>query len=259
MLTLSQIAEQYPEALRPFKRNILREYLQCKILEIMFASEYAAKLSFLGGTALRIVYDNTRFSEDVDFDNFGLKEGEFDGIAEKVRVGLGALGLKTEVDTVSKGGYRCRVHLPEVLFVNELSPHQEEKILIQIDSVAHDYPYKPDEKILNRFDVFSKIFVTPPSILLSQKFFAALNRKRAKGRDFYDIVFLLSFAKPDYAYLSQKIGASTPEELRGKILEKGKGLDFQALAQDVSPFLFIPSDAKKVELFLQFIAQTNLG
>ena len=72
MLTLSQITEQYAEALRPFKRNILREYLQYKILEIMFASEYATKLSFLGGTALRIVYGNTRFSADVDFDNFRL-------------------------------------------------------------------------------------------------------------------------------------------------------------------------------------------
>ncbi|KKT74109.1 MAG: hypothetical protein UW70_C0066G0003 [Candidatus Peregrinibacteria bacterium GW2011_GWA2_44_7] len=259
MLTLSQITEQYAEALRPFKRNILREYLQYKILEIMFASEYATKLSFLGGTALRIVYGNTRFSEDVDFDNFGLKEDEFDGIAEKVRLGLDALGLKTEIDTVSKGGYRCRVRLPEILFVNELSPHQEEKILIQIDTVAHEYAYKPDEKILNKFDVFSKIFVTPPSILLSQKFFAAINRKRAKGRDFYDIIFLLSFAKPDYVYLAQKIGASTSNELRGKVLEMAKGLDFQALAQDVSPFLFIPSDAKKVELFPQFIAQANLG
>lgn len=54
MLTLQQIEQQYPEALRPFKRGLLREYLQYKILEIIFASEYAAKLSFLGGTARRI-------------------------------------------------------------------------------------------------------------------------------------------------------------------------------------------------------------
>jgi predicted nucleotidyltransferase component of viral defense system len=64
MLTLSQIEQQYEEQLRPFKRALLREYLQCKILEIIAASEYATKLSFLGGTALRIIYNNTRFSED---------------------------------------------------------------------------------------------------------------------------------------------------------------------------------------------------
>lgn len=49
MLTLAQIVQQYPENLRPFKRGILREYLQYKILEIIFASQYARKLVFLGG------------------------------------------------------------------------------------------------------------------------------------------------------------------------------------------------------------------
>ena len=152
MLTLQQIEEQYPESLRPFKRSLIREYLQYKILELIFASEHAAKLSFLGGTALRIVYGNTRFSEDLDFDNFGLEENEFEGLAQKVRGGLEAQGLKVEVDTVSKGAYRCRIRLPDILFVNELSPHQEEKILIQIDSLAHDFAYQPDKKILNKFD-----------------------------------------------------------------------------------------------------------
>ena len=74
MLTLEQIEQQYPENLRGFKRSLLREYLQYKILEIIFASEYATKLVFIGGTALRIVHDNSRFSEDVDFDNFGLTD-----------------------------------------------------------------------------------------------------------------------------------------------------------------------------------------
>lgn len=259
MLTLDQIAEQYPENLRPFKRNMLREYLQYKILEIIFTSAHANKLSFLGGTALRIIHGNARFSEDLDFDNFRLQEAEFSDLAKIVRNGLTALGLQTEVNTVNKGAYRCNIRLPEILALNDLSPHKEEKILIQIDSVAHDFVYQPDEKIINKFDVFSKIFVTPPSILLSQKLFAALNRKRAKGRDFYDIVFLLAFTKPDYAYLSLKIDCKTPEELRAKVMKVAERLDFEDLAQDVSPFLFEASDAKKVKLFPMFIAGADLG
>jgi predicted nucleotidyltransferase component of viral defense system len=77
MISLSQIEQYYPQQLRQFKRNILREYLQYKILEIIFNSRLASKLSFLGGTALRVVHDNTRFSEDLDFDNFKLSEKEF--------------------------------------------------------------------------------------------------------------------------------------------------------------------------------------
>jgi hypothetical protein len=258
MLLLSQIENQYPVSLRPFKRNILREYLQYKILEIIFKSEHAAKLSFLGGTALRIIHNNTRFSEDLDFDNFGLREDEFAAIASEVRAGLVALGLQTEVDTITKGAYRCKVRLPEILFANELSPYPEEKILIQIDTVPQGYPYEPDKKILNKFDVFTEIFTTPPTLLLSQKIWAALNRKRAKGRDFYDIVFLLSFTNPDYGYLQQKIGVDNPDALRKKLVEALSSLDFKMLAADVRPFLFNPADAQKVERFLAFIKQAAL-
>lgn len=258
MLTLAQIEQQYPESLRPFKRGLLREYLQYKILEIIFGSQYASKLSFLGGTALRIVYGNTRFSEDLDFDNFGLRGEEFDGLAEKVRTELESQGLKVEVDTIAKGAFRCRVRLPEILFINELSPHQEEKILIQIDSLAHEFVYAPDKKILNKFDVFSEIFVTPADILLSQKFYAAINRKRAKGRDFYDIVFLLSFAKPNYEYLRAKLGIEDGEMLRARVLKEVAGFDFMELGRDVRSFLFNADDARKVELFRTFIAQVSL-
>jgi predicted nucleotidyltransferase component of viral defense system len=258
MLTLQQIEQQYPESLRAFKRNMLREYLQYKILELIFASEYATKLSFFGGTALRIVYGNTRFSGDLDFDNFGMTGEMFDDLARIVRVGLESQGLRVEVDTVSKGAYRCRVRLPDILFVNELSPHQEEKILIQIDSLAHDFGYVPDKKILNKFDVFSEIFVTPADILLSQKFYASMNRKRAKGRDFYDIAFLLSFAKPNYSYLQSKLGVHDAQALRERIRTEAKELNFPELARDVRPFLFDPDDAKKVELYKEMIEQAPL-
>ena len=77
MININQIEQFYPENLRSFKRNILREYLQYKILEIIFNSGTAPKLSFIGGTSLRIVHENTRFSEDLDFDNFNLKESDF--------------------------------------------------------------------------------------------------------------------------------------------------------------------------------------
>ena len=45
MLELGQIESFYPESYRAFKKNILREYLQYKILEILFDSKYANKLA----------------------------------------------------------------------------------------------------------------------------------------------------------------------------------------------------------------------
>lgn len=46
MLSLQEIEKYYPENIKGFKRNILREYLQYKILRIIFDSGYASKLSF---------------------------------------------------------------------------------------------------------------------------------------------------------------------------------------------------------------------
>jgi hypothetical protein len=258
MLTLEQIEQQYPESLRPFKRSLLREYLQFKILELIFASEFAPKLSFLGGTALRIVHGNARFSEDLDFDNFGLDESEFAGLAQKVRAGLEAQGLAVEMSLVGKEAYRCNIRLPNVLFANGVSALADEKILIQIDSLAHGFEYRPDKKMLNKFDVFSEIFVTPTDILLAQKMWAVANRRRAKGRDFFDIVFLLSFAKPNYQYLQLKLGVGDAEALRAKLTEIIKDFDFRELARDVKPFLINPDDTRKVELFPEFIAQAKL-
>jgi predicted nucleotidyltransferase component of viral defense system len=258
MLTLKQIEGNYPENLRAFKKNLLREYLQYKILEIIFGSEFSSKLSFIGGTALRIIYDNKRFSEDLDFDNFGLTEKKFSKLADAIKAGLKKQGFEAEISNVFKGAYRCRIRIPEILFVNELSVFKEEKIMIQVDTEPHNFAYQPERKILNKFDVFTEIFSTPPGILLSQKIFAALNRKRAKGRDFYDIVFLLSFTKPNYNYLKEKIGVGDADDLRARFLKMAAGLDFKELAQDVRQFLFNPVESRRVKLFIEFIKQARL-
>jgi hypothetical protein len=49
MLDIEQIQSYYPKNLKSFKKNILREYLQYKILEIIYTSIYAKRLIFMGG------------------------------------------------------------------------------------------------------------------------------------------------------------------------------------------------------------------
>ena len=258
MLTLEQISQQYPQNLRAFGRSLLREYLQYKMLEIIFTSEYATKLAFIGGTALRLVYENNRFSEDIDFDNFGLTDAEFEQTSQKVKAGLEAEGFKVEINIVGKESYRCDVKFPDLFYETGLSPHQDAKILVQIDSLAQGFNYEPERRVLNKFDVFTEIFVGPIALLLSQKINAAFTRKRAKGRDFYDIVFLMASTRPNYKYLKQKLQIENAEELRGKLVEMTSKLDFNDLAKDVEPFLFNPSDSKKVGLFPEFIKQAKL-
>ncbi len=256
MISLSQIQTFFPESLHGYKRFMLREYLQYKILELIFDSKYAFQLSFLGGTCLRIVHNNNRFSEDLDFDNFGLNQETFDSITAIIEAGLKKLGYGVQIRNITKGAYHCYIRFPDILYQEGLSGHIDEKILIQLDSEAHNFDYQPEKPILNKFDVFTLINSTPPDVLLSMKFYAVMNRKRNKGRDFFDIVSMLGWGfRPNYDYLKHKLGVETVPELKSMVLNKCSTIDMQEMARDVKPFLFNPDDEKKVLLFEPYLEQ----
>jgi predicted nucleotidyltransferase component of viral defense system len=255
MLDIKQIESFYPEHLKPFKRNLLRQYLQYKILEIVFDSKFGKYLSFMGGTALCSIYSNKRFSEDLDFDNRGLKESDFEELVTKIKKKLHLQGYTVETKNVYKKAFRSYIRIPKVLFENGLSDHEDEKMLIELDTEPQNFDYCPHQVILNKFDVFLRINVVPIDILLSQKLFAILMRRRALGRDFYDTVFLMGKTEPNFDYLKQKLNIGSMKDLKDKLLIKCKNLEFKKLANDVEPFLFSPDDLKKVIYFRSYIKQ----
>ena len=253
MLDIKQIETFYPEYLQAFKRNLLREYLQYKILELAFDSEFGERLSFMGGTATHIIHGNTRFSEDLDFDNLGLTKKEFEQLANSIQRRLQLEGYKVEIKNVFKGAYRCYIRIPDILFNNGLSKHKEEKLLIEIDTEPQGYTYSPEKVIINKFDIFLRINVVPMDILLAQKIYAIFKRKRAMGRDFYDAVFLFGKTKPDLGYLQLKLKIKNMADLKSKLLARCSKFNFKELAKDVEQFLSNPSDSKKVLFFYDYI------
>lgn len=260
MVNIDSLLRFFPEQVHRNRQFILREYLQYKILEIMFGSDFGEKFSFLGGTCLRIVHDNTRFSEDLDFDNFNLSAEDFDQCATVIQKGLQREGFEVEMRNINAGAYHCYLRFPNLLFEQGLSGHRQEKILISLDTEPQGFEFKPDVYFLQKFGIVSSIYTTPPDLLLSQKFNAICNRKRAKGRDFFDVVFLLGMGyKPNYAYLEAKLNLQNPAALRERILEVCSHLDFKALALDVQPFLFDSREDRKVQEFIAFFRQANLG
>jgi len=107
--------------------------------------------------------------------------------------------------------------------------------------------------------VFTEISVAPLNLLLAQKFYAIVNRHRSKGRDFFDVVFLLAKgAKPDYNYLNLKLKIKEATLLKQRVLEVCSKLNMKAMADDVAPFLFESTDKRKVELFEQYLKQVEL-
>jgi hypothetical protein len=122
--------------------------------------------------------------------------------------------------------------------------------------VSKEVKTNPKEFILDKFDVYRSILATPAEIILSQKFITLLERKREKGRDVYDISYLMGLTKPDYNYLEQIIGTKTSKELKEKVLERCQNLDLEALAEEVEQFLLEPEKGKqRILSFPQYIQQ----
>ncbi|MEW5894166.1 MAG: nucleotidyl transferase AbiEii/AbiGii toxin family protein [Candidatus Omnitrophota bacterium] len=249
MLNLEDVLQKYPERLRGFKENILTEYLQYKTLDIIYKSKYADKLIFIGGTAIRIVYQGARFSQDLDFDNQGLSQEDFGKVAEIILRELELDGYQVEIKNVFKGAYHCYIRFPGILYQHGMSGHKQQRILIQIDAEPQHYEKEKTKFLINKFGLFRYINTVSPSLLLSQKIAACLERKREQGRDFFDVVFLMSAAQPDYGYLKMKLDISTKAQMIAALRKRVSGINMEALARDVEPFLFDPAQKERVVLF----------
>ncbi|MFH1665485.1 MAG: nucleotidyl transferase AbiEii/AbiGii toxin family protein [Candidatus Omnitrophota bacterium] len=253
MLNFNDILSYYPKRLQAFKENILKEYLQYQILNIIFSTGYSDKLVFLGGTAIRIIHNSTRFSEDLDFDNTGLSKTDFEKVSKTIQYQLELDGYNVEIENIFKGAFHCYIKFPGLLFQNELSGQKREKILIQLDAEPQEYAYRPEKYLLNKFGVFRYINIVPLNLLLSQKLCACLTRKRSKGRDFFDVVYLMGKTEPDYKFLEERLNIKTKKELINKLRERSAALDFKILAQDIEPFLFDPAQKDRVIKFMSWL------
>lgn len=262
MLSITEIEREFPDKLRGFKRNILKEYLQYQILNIIFSTSEGQKLCFIGGTALRIIHGLPRFSEDLDFDTSGLTAIEFEKIGNQVKSGLEKEGYEVEISFSGQSAFRCNIRLPQLLFKQGLSPYPNEKILIQIDTENQGTPFEPETIFINKFGIFRPILATRIDTLLSQKIITAFNRKRAKGRDFYDILFLIGKTRPDYSFLYAKKKIENFEQLICFITQELKKIKFETLTKDLESFVFEPQDALRIMSFpnyIQTLSKIELG
>ncbi len=255
MLDFTTIKNHYPPKLQLFPKGILREYLQYLILKTIFSHPLSKKLCFIWGTALRIGYQSSRFSEDLDFDNWWLTEQEFEIITKEVEKMLILEGYEVEIKHVYKWAFHCVIKIPKILFENNLAGMPTEKLTIKIDTTPQGIRYSSEQKILNKFWILSSYTIAPKDILLSMKFCAFFSR--VKGRDLFDIVYLLSlWTQPNRDFLQQVLWISSWDHLKKKIKSRLSELNLLQLQKDVAPFLFDPNN-QSVALFPQIIEQTE--
>ena len=61
---------------------------------------------------------------------------------------------------------------------------------------------------------------------------------RQKGRDFYDIMFLLGRTSPDYLFLSSKHSISGPDDLKDAVDRILKNVNLKEKSRDFEQLLF---------------------
>ncbi|MEM6396018.1 MAG: nucleotidyl transferase AbiEii/AbiGii toxin family protein [Bacteroidota bacterium] len=246
---MADIKKHYPLELHDREEDLLREYLQYEILNALFDSKYALKYTFLGGTCLRIVYNTQRFSEDLDFDNVGLAQSEFEETASIIQRYLQLRGYKVKINFKYKGAFHCNIRFPGILYDYSLSGHKEAKLLIKLDTEKQGFEYERRLVRITKFSVDTEIFATPIDLLCSQKIAAALGRKRAKGRDYYDLRYLLDRTDPDLRYLSERLDIHSKDELLSRMQSRFDEVDFNKMAKDVQSFLFVAEGIEWVRNF----------
>ncbi len=250
MISIDQIRAAYPDIGEGKDLFLLKEYLQYRMLRLIYASEHGRKLVFLGGTCLRLIHENPRFSEDLDFDNRGLDVAQFKALGEEVVVGLEREGYGVTMDIRSKTAYRCKVRFPGLLFQQGMSGHAEQSVLIQFDTEPQRYEYDPELRTISKFGIAMSVPCCSLSLLLAQKCLTILQRPRNKGRDFYDTVFLLSRGiSPDMAYITQRTGLESQRALAQAVLDHCAKLDMNEQAEDVRQFVI---DAETLETVVHF-------
>ena len=255
MLTYQQIIEKYPpDVVQRNPRAILVEYLQYEILDSLYKQKGSELLSFIGGTAIRIVYGSARFSEDLDFDNYGLSFAEFDVLLNKTAADMSNKGFAVEFRLVEKGAYHCYIKFPEILEQSGLPRKAKEKILIRVDAVRKEKFFEPKLVRLGGFDVYRNILANTIEVILAQKIVTIIERKREKGRDLYDVSFLLGRAEPNFEYIEKQFGWNKDEVMK-RLHERLAELDFVELAKDVLPFLLKTDDQERVLSFREYVVQ----
>ena len=257
MIQFEQIKNYFPPILREnadFNKYILKEYIQLMVLNFLSSSIYVRKLVFIGGTNLRIVKGIDRFSEDLDFDCKDFSKQEFVEMTDEVIRFLNRSGLKAlpkDKENAQLMAYRRSIYFPELLFDMDLSGHREERFLLKMEMQDQQILYKPVVVNIQSCGFFFPFPVPPDGVLCSMKIAAML--ARAKGRDFYDLMFLLAQTQADYNFLEKRCGISNLQELKEKTIELLKVTDLNVKKRDFEHLLFNKANSEKVLRFGEYM------
>jgi predicted nucleotidyltransferase component of viral defense system len=178
---------------------IIREYGQLLFLKYLSESDHNHHYYFKGGTLIRLLFQGERFSEDLDFTVTDLDklqtEKDLKSITKQIAKEF-TVTLKP-LDTLAGQSFRLNLKTP-------LHPGE---IYIKIDlSFRENVIYPTSSALITSYPLIFRhlVYHYSKKEIVAEKVRALLHR--IKGRDLYDLWYLLSKQTEfDYNLISQKL------------------------------------------------------
>lgn len=237
--------------------NLTREFLQQMALKILYEKGWSKNLIFVGGTALRVIFDLNRFSEDLDFSLENKAGYDFPKMVKQTVREFELNGFNVEAKVkAEKTVHSTFLRFKGLLKELGVSGYEEEKISIKLDIDTRP----PEGGVIQKVFV-NKIFLFQVthyeiSSLFATKLCACFYRKYTKGRDFYDLIWYLGKKiKPNYLLLNNAIEQTQgvnpgihDGNIKDFLLQNIEKIDFQVVAKDVERFLIDKNELKLFDL-----------
>jgi hypothetical protein len=230
-------------------RNLVREYLQARILESLQKSGAMIPLAFHGGTALRFLFSHGRYSEDLGFALEGNREYyNFRDFLKAIRSDLSPEGYQIEIKANDqKTVHSAFIRFPGLLYEMGLSPMQSEVLAVKIEVDTHPPMGAGLATTVVRRFVVLQLHHHDKASLLSGKLHAILHRSYTKGRDIYDLLWYLSdptWPAPNLILLNNALaqtnwngGLLTEVNWKQQVWQRLQTLIWSGIVEDVRPFV----------------------
>jgi predicted nucleotidyltransferase component of viral defense system len=227
--------EQLKEISKKKKINeytILREYLQLWFLSELYKEKFSENIFFKGGTAIHIVYGMDRFSEDLDF-------SVSDELTKFNKNISGFLRKLSKIENIDFKERRSILGKKFVLILNDKII--ENKVFIDLDFSFREKVFKPESSIIKTD--YPVIFTSFINHLSKEEIFAKKIRAlltREKGRDLYDLWFLLNKVTDlDLNLINKKISYYKKRVDFNEIIKAISKFDKKEFVKDLKPFVAI--------------------
>lgn len=230
-------------------RNLVREYLQARILALLQQAGAMIPLAFHGGTALRFLYNIGRYSEDLDFALERPNENyNFRAYLQTIQSRFQTEGYQVEIVVKDhKVVHSAFIRFRGLLHELGLSPYPDEVIAVKLE-VDTNPPAGAEltTTLIRRHTIVQLQHHNPPS-LFAGKLHAILQRNYTKGRDLYDLMWYLSdprWPAPNLTLLNNALQQTnwegpplTDTNWVGVVAQRLETLNWPKVVQDVSPFV----------------------